>query len=121
MPSRFSTQVPLSNQAFTLLPVFHTCDGFDARTFVEQDQINVEEDCEIFKEKIAYLFYGRPAFKYKTEDDASANLALYPVAFVLNLDKIGKLKRIFPFDTGAMHYKRYKSFIHKKMLFSILS
>jgi hypothetical protein len=114
MPSRLSTQIPLSNQTFTLLPVFHTCDGFDARTFVENGAIESTEDCEVFKEKIAYLFYGRPAFKYKADDEASTNLGLYPVAFLLNLEKIPKLKRIFPFDTGAMHYKKYKSFIHKK-------
>ena len=114
MPSRFSAQTPLSNQAFSLLPVFHTCDGFDARNYVERNAIETAEECEVFGEKITYLFYGRPAFKYASDEEASTNLALYPVAFVLNLEKISKLKRLFPFDTGAMSNKRYKSFLHKK-------
>jgi hypothetical protein len=114
MPSRFSTQVPLSNQAFSLLPVFHTCDGFDARTYVERNEIETTEKCEVFNEKITYLFYGRPAYKYAAGEDSTRNLALYPVAFVLNLEKVSNVKRIFPFDTGAMSDKRYKSFIHKK-------
>lgn len=114
MPSRFSTQVPLSNQAFTLLAVFHTCDGFDARAYVERNEIDTTETCEVFNEKITYLFYGRPAYKYAVEDEASTNLALYPISFLLNLGKVEKLKRVFPFDTGAMFHKRYKSFIPKK-------
>jgi hypothetical protein len=114
MASRFSTQVPLSNQAFSLLPVYHTCDGFDARTHVERNAIITDDTCEVFKEKITYLFYGRPSYKYFVDTDATTNLSLYPVCFVLRLDHIGKIKRIFPFDTGAMFHKRLSRYMHKK-------
>jgi len=114
MPSRFSTQVPLSNQAFTLLPVYHTCDGFDARNHIEKSAIHTPQTCEVFNEKITYLFYGRPAFKYFVDEDATTNLAFYPVCFVLNIDHIGPIKRLFPFDTGAMFHNRFKRYMHPK-------
>ncbi|WFU62703.1 hypothetical protein [Bradyrhizobium brasilense] len=114
MPSRFSKQVPFSNQAIDLLPVYHTCDGFDARSHVERREIRTTDVCEVFGETITYFFYGRPAFKYVVGDESTTDLALYPVCFVMNLEKLGPLKRIFPFDTGAMFHKRLKRYFHRK-------
>ncbi|MDE5465353.1 hypothetical protein [Bradyrhizobium sp. CSS354] len=114
MPSRFSKQVPLSNQAIDLLPVYHTCDGFDARSHVERREIQTTDVCEVFGETITYFFYGRPAFKYAVDNDATTDLALYPVCFVMNLEKLGALKRIFPFDTGALFHNRLKRYFHRK-------
>lgn len=114
MTSRFSTQVPLSNQAIDLLPVYHTCDGFDARAHIERREIQTTDICEVFGEKITYLFYGRPAFKYAVEEDATTDLALYPVCFVMKLENMEPLKRIFPFDTGALFHKRLKRYFHRK-------
>jgi hypothetical protein len=114
MTSRFSAQVPLSNRAIDLLPVYHTCDGFDARTFVERSAIEAQSACDVFKEKLVYLFYGRPAFKYFVDEEATTNLSLYPVCFVLNLEAVGQIKRAFPFDTGAMANSRLKRYMHPK-------
>ena len=114
MASRFSTQVPISNQAIELLPAYHTCDGFDARSHVERGEILTTDTCEVFGRNITYLFYGRPAFKYALDDGATTNLALYPVCFVMNLEKMEALSRIFPFDTGALFHKRLSRYIHKK-------
>lgn len=114
MPSRFSKQVPLSNQAIDLLPAYHTCDGFDARSHVERREIETTDICEVFGKRITYFFYGRPAFKYAVEDEATSDLALYPVCFVMNLETMEPLERIFPFDTGAMFHKRLKRYFHRK-------
>ncbi|MCK1658536.1 hypothetical protein [Bradyrhizobium sp. 151] len=114
MVSRFSKQLPLSNQAIDLLPVYHTCDGFEARTYIERGAIQTTDVCEVFKEQITYFFYGRPAFKYSVEDGATTDLAVYPVCFVMNLEKMDPLTRIFPFDTGAMHHKLLRRYFHRK-------
>jgi hypothetical protein len=114
MPSRFSEQVPISNQAIDLLPVYHTCDGFDARSHIERREIKTTDVCEVFNEKITYFFYGRPAFKFAVGDESTTDLSLYPVCFVMNLEKIGPLKRLFPFDSGAMFHKRFKRYFHHK-------
>jgi len=114
MTSRFSTQVPLSNQATNLLPAYHTCDGFDARAHVERGEIQTNDACEVFGAKITYFFYGRPAFKYAVDEEATTDLSLYPVCFVMKLENMEPLKRTFPFDTGALFHKRLKRYFHRK-------
>jgi hypothetical protein len=65
--------------------------------------------CEIFKEDLNYFFVGRPAYKHKFTDTIAAYWEL-PVCFIMNFHIIPSAKRIFPFDTGAFHAKRYPSF-----------
>lgn len=115
MSNQFSSQVPRSNEAFELLPLFHTCDGLDARNHILNSSINTSDTCEVFKENITYLFYGRPAFKYDTKNSLSRDISLYPTAFVMNAENIGGIKRIYPFDSGAMHHKRYEDYFNRKM------
>ncbi|CDZ46972.1 hypothetical protein [Neorhizobium galegae] len=112
--SNFSDQVPLSNQRLEFLPLFHTCDAFQGRTYLREQLLKTEDVCEVFNEQITYLFYGRPAFKYSMNEGNYVNLSMYPLCFVFDIDLVGAIKRIFPFDTGALHHKILKRFIHEK-------
>lgn len=112
--SKFSDQVPNHNDVLEFLPLFHTCDSFQARTYIGKKLLRTEDVCEIFKEPITYLFYGRPAFKYTVRDGNTVNLAMYPICFVFDIDLIGAIRRIYPFDTGALYHKILERFIHDK-------
>ncbi|MFB8342450.1 hypothetical protein ACWGNA_13390 [Brucella cytisi] len=113
--SIFSEQVDRANTLFSYLPLFHTCDGFDARKHFQMRELQTEDICEVFDEKITYLFYGRPAFKYEVTDQSTKQLQLYPVCFVFDLYFIKDIKRIYPFDSGAMHHKLLSDFVGSKM------
>lgn len=112
---RFSEQVPVTNQPFGYLPLFHTCDAYDARAHMSAGAIVTDDVCEVFEEKITYLFYGRAAFKYNPSiSESTTNPAVYPVAFIFDITKIPQIKRIFPLDSGAVHHNLYKKFLHGK-------
>ena len=55
--------------------------------------------CNVYREKLCYLFVGRPAYKWTTQGDASR--WQLPLVFVLKPTSCPMLKRIYPFDTGA--------------------
>lgn len=115
MPKPFSDQVPHTNVAFELLPFYHTCSAYKAKRFIGEGRIFDDTDCEVFNEKITYLFYGRPAYKYQVASESNRDLSLYPVCFMLDGTRCGTLKRIFPFDTGAMYHNLYKSYFNPQM------
>jgi hypothetical protein len=109
--SAFSEQVPIFNEVLDFLPAFHTCDLFRGRTYIENKLLQTKDICEVFEEPITYLFYGRPAFKYSVQPGLKL-LAYYPICFVFDIDLIGSIKRLYPFDTGALFHKILNKFIH---------
>lgn len=110
--TNFSDQVPKTNQEYEFLPLFHTCDAFQARLYFKNRLIEANDVCEVFNEKITYLFYGRPAFKFAISDGGTRSLAPYPICFIFDINLLDSIKRIFPFDTGALHHKLMKNFVH---------
>lgn len=98
--------------AYEFLPLFHTCEAFQARTYIKERALHTTDVCEVFDEPITYLFYGRPAFKYATKAGLTSNLASYPICFIFDIDLLPEIKRVFPFDTGALHHKILSNFIH---------
>lgn len=110
--SKFSSQVSRSNNTYEFLPLFHTCEAFQARSYIEDRCLTTTDICEVFEEPITYLFYGRPAYKYAMKDGSTTNLASYPICFVFDIDLLPEIKRIYPFDTGALHHKFLNNFIH---------
>ncbi|KOF22283.1 hypothetical protein AC244_01670 [Ensifer adhaerens] len=113
--STFSEQVPRANETFQFLPLFHTCDGFFARKHMRRGELVTDDVCEVFNEQVTYLFYGRAAYKYGLTDLATTQLSLYPVCFIFDLELIEDIKRIYPFDSGAMHHDFLKAFMDDKM------
>ncbi|WHA40173.1 hypothetical protein [Agrobacterium larrymoorei] len=110
--TNFSDQIPRSNEAYEFLPLFHTCEAFQARTYIKNRELKTTDVCEVFEEPITYLFYGRPAYKYAVKGGGHTNLANYPVCFIFDVDLLPEIKRIYPFDTGALHHKMLSNFIH---------
>jgi hypothetical protein len=114
--TEFDAQLPRANQTFELLPLFHTCDAYNARKHIRKSALFAPK-CDVFDEELVYLFYGRPAFKYKTEEGANRSLSLYPIAFVFDALQIPEIARIFPFDSGAMSAGMYKRHFHPEMTY----
>lgn len=112
---RFSESTPRSNRSFKFLPLFHTCDGVDARRYMALGKIETEVECDVFKERITYLFYGRAAYKYDVTDEGTTRLDLYPVCFVFDFDFVPEIRRIYPFDSGAKHNGYLDKFINPKI------
>lgn len=56
--------------------------------------------CKVFKEDLVYLFYGG-AF-YRSANHATENASELPIAFVFSPRVLSKVRRYFPFDTGAV-------------------
>ncbi|WP_421123145.1 hypothetical protein [Sphingobium yanoikuyae] len=62
-------------------------------------------------DNLNYFFVGRPAYKYHS-DSGTAEAWELPCCFIFEAASVGNVKRIFPFDSGAFHGKRYPSYIN---------
>lgn len=71
------------------------------------------ELCDVFREELLYLFYGRPAFRLQDEERGKPGSS--PVVLLFDNDIVGNGRRIFPFDTGAFQLKMFKHQIHPRM------
>lgn len=59
--------------------------------------------CEVFKESLVYLFYGRPAYRSTKGTKNGDPIALCPVCFVFKPRSVsGSVHRIYPCDSGAV-------------------
>lgn len=93
------------------LPLVQTVSAYRLIKSIRQgDAINAVE-CDVFTgERLNYFFVGRPAYKVENSDAQAANWEL-PCCFIFEYGAIGGIKRIFPFDSGAHHGKRYPNYI----------
>ncbi|WP_186421321.1 hypothetical protein [Bosea sp. CS1GBMeth4] len=67
--------------------------------------------CNVFRgEKLTYLFVGRPAYKYQLEAGETPYWLL-PTVFVVRFQTDPKIKRLFPFDSGAFVNKRLPEYV----------
>jgi hypothetical protein len=67
--------------------------------------------CNVFRgEKLTYLFVGRPAYKYQLEPGETPYWML-PTVFVVRFQTDPKIKRLFPFDSGAFTSKRLPDYV----------
>jgi hypothetical protein len=88
----------MSNAPVQSLPLVHTTPAYNLRQIVEEKQLRATQ-CDVFTgEKLCYFFFGRPAYKWETEADAT-DWEL-PVCFVFEYDT-SNVKRVFPFDSGG--------------------
>jgi hypothetical protein len=101
-------QIPATGK----LPLIHISRGYDFDGIVRGDFLTPQL-CEIFKEKLTYLFYGRPAYRAKDGNNARMEFE-WPIIFILDPDRIPDIYRIFPFDTGAFTLGLYKEFFDSK-------
>src|SRR6202040_3163431 len=91
-----------------LLPLVHITRAYAFDQIIDGDTLE-PNDCDVFKEKLIYLFYGRPAYRAKEGNNARLEFE-WPIVFVFDAEKISGIKRIFPFDTGAFVQRLYSQF-----------
>ena len=63
-------------------------------------QIEMRE-CGVFKRSLAYFFVARAAFRPRRGDVGTDDLTRFPVAFVIDPERLGTPAHVYPFDTGA--------------------
>jgi hypothetical protein len=112
---RFASLVSKAPGVGRLLPLTHTTDGWSFRDIASHKRLEVMEG-PAFKESLLYLFYGRPAYRAATTQNATALTAFCMVSFLMRSELMPRPKRIFPFDSGAMKAKRFAPFMHPAML-----
>lgn len=92
-----------STQEKEPLPLYHTCSFLQARDYIRQKQL-FPRHCKVFLEDLIYLFLGRAEYRdYNSPDQKCYR----PIGFVIDPKKIPQIKRIYPFDTGAVAENKY--------------
>lgn len=91
------------------LPLVHSTAAQNLFDIVEGQTI-LATPCNVFKgEDLCYLFVGRAAYKVPSVENPSE--WQLPVVFVFKFATPPRIKRVFPFDSGAFHGKRLPSYI----------
>jgi hypothetical protein len=117
--TRFARFIAGQDLADGTLPLVHTTRAYSFDEMLEDEGLEPAE-CPIFRQKILYLFYGRPA--YRAKDGRNARLEFeWPIIFIFDPDKIGSISRVFPFDTGAFEMKLYLDFFDERSQISDFS
>lgn len=97
------------------LPFVHSTDAHGLRSMTMQNAI-IPQPCNVFEpERLTYLFYGRPSYRPNEHVGATTHTALLPVCLIFKADAAIKIKRVFPFDSGAFQNDFLDSFLHPKM------
>lgn len=107
--------VALTEATLIGLPYVHTTDAYRFADVLSSKELH-PSDCDVFGERLLYLFLGRPA--YRTRRSTNDNLTFdLPVAVILKPDAtIPPSKRIYPFDTGAFERGLYSTYFHKESI-----
>jgi hypothetical protein len=96
-----------------LMPLTHITKGIVAGDIIRSGSIDPSE-CRVFQDSLAYLFYGRPAYRV-SGDGAIRVEAACPFCFIFNSALIEKAKTIFAFDTGAFANRMYSRILLEEM------
>lgn len=102
-----------SDSTQKLLPFVHITDAYGMMGIIENGKL-ITYYCEVMKEELIYMFYGRPAYrsKYSGDVDLTANL---PIALIFEPSELERnIKRIFPFDSGAFEGGLLDDFFHRR-------
>ncbi|MCL2860947.1 MAG: hypothetical protein FWE22_00830 [Firmicutes bacterium] len=105
----FLKNINLSGDDLQCLCLCHSTFSKAGEKILKDNFINVSE-CNVFKKRLVYLFYGIPAYKKKVA--VIQDCALHNMVFLLDEKNIKK-DRLFPFDTGAYHGGAFDRHISK--------
>jgi hypothetical protein len=95
-------------EAVPRLPLMHTTNSWHFRTILATATLQPTW-CDVFKEDLLYLFYGRPEYKPSHERPPTSHLGGASICFILSPDCLSSIKRIYPFDSGAFARQLYKA------------
>lgn len=93
------------------LALTHLTEFYNVRAIIANQKLTATH-CKVFNENLLYFFYGRPAYRIGKEKTNTCQKAFHPICFVFDFDKIKKIERVFPFDSGGFNF--YKKFLHPK-------
>lgn len=89
------------------LPLIHTSRCEFLPNFVTTHVLE-PQPCNIFRESLVYLFYGRPAYRSTRGTKGGESIALCPICFVFKPRTVSqRLHRLYPCDTGAVVTERF--------------
>ncbi|WP_376098793.1 hypothetical protein ACE7GA_09445 [Roseomonas sp. CCTCC AB2023176] len=92
----------------------HTTEGVHLYSIINEGKL-LPRPCNVFAgESLLYFFAGRPSYKWKATGEAS--LHQLPVAFVFKPIESAKIRRVFPFDSGAFVSQLYPSYMRRFQL-----
>jgi hypothetical protein len=89
------------------LPYFHSCSGKAFRSILASGKIE-KRKCPVFDEELIYFFYGKPSYRLPDAGTNTRDTSRFPICFVLSDLEDANIKRVFPFDTGALAYGIYE-------------
>ena len=113
--TRFRKLIAAGPEAKPRLPQVHSTDTYRFEDVLTAGSLEPQE-CKVFTgELLTYLFYGRPAFRPNLDAEPSSLAHYFPVCLIFRPSLDLKIRRIFPFDSGAFENGFYGSFLHKKM------
>lgn len=99
---------PLAGQ----LGLTHVTDCARLESLVQSEKLEPRM-CDVYGEKLVYLFYGRPSYRRQYEGETTSNLDYARICLVLRDDVTAKAHRVLPFDSGG--FKRYASALHDSL------
>lgn len=108
---RLSAFIDNQSPADGILPLVHITRAYAFDEMLDDGRLTPTH-CNFFGESLIYLFYGRPAYRAKDGNNARLEFE-WPIVLIFHPDKIQKIKRVFPFDTGAFELKMYAQFFDK--------
>jgi hypothetical protein len=119
VPYSFKDHVRKFPPVKPLLPLVHTTDGFAFRQILGSGKLTPVK-CPVFNEALIYFFYGCPAYKPNVNTSPTSVPGYSPVCLVLAPSCLSnmKLKRIYPFDSGAFENRFYHQHLHGNMALS---
>lgn len=116
---RLNGFIKLQSAAAGVLPLTHVTRAYNFDDMVADDALEPRY-CSLFKEPLLYLFYGRPAYRAKDGNNARMEFE-WPIVFIFDPSKVGAIRRVFPFDTGAFDLQLYKEFFSRDSILSDFS
>ena len=88
------------------LPLIHTSRCEFLKSIIITGSLE-PRPCEVFKESLVYLFYGRPAYRSTKGTKNGEPIALCPICFVFKPRTVSQsVYRIYPCDSGAVAQDR---------------
>ncbi|MBX3520922.1 MAG: hypothetical protein KF835_13000 [Xanthobacteraceae bacterium] len=108
---RLSKYIDDQKEAEGRLPLVHITRSFVFEDIIDGNHLEPQH-CKVFNEKLLYFFYGRPAFRPHGNNNGQLEFS-WPIVFVVHPDKIAKIRRVMPFDSGAFAAKLYEEYFDK--------
>ncbi len=96
-----------------LMPLTHITTGIYAEDVIRGGVIEPKPGT-VFKEPLAYFFYGRPAYRLAAEGSVRVE-ASCPYCFIFDPGLIAKAEAIHAFDTGAFAKRMYNHILTEGM------